>query len=246
MPSSRIALVTGGAGGLGYTICTKLDEKGYRVVLTHSPGNTTIKETLAELKSKGHDFTAYPVDVGDYDSCERCVAQVRKDIGPIDILINNAGITRDMTFRKMGKADWDAVIRTNLDSMFNMTKQVIEGMLERSWGRIINVSSVNGSKGAFGQTNYAAAKAGLIGFAKALAREVASRGITVNVIAPGMIDTDMTRAINEKAHVDWAALIPLGRLGTGDDIAAAACYLASDEAAYITGHVLAVNGGMNM
>ena len=140
MSNARIALVTGGAGGLGYTICTKLDEKGYRVVLTHSPGNTTIKETLAELKAKGHDFTAYPVDVADYDSCQRCVAQVQKDIGPIDILINNAGITRDMTFRKMSKSDWDAVMRTNLDIMFNMTKQVMDGMLERGWGRIINVA----------------------------------------------------------------------------------------------------------
>ncbi|HET6981062.1 MAG TPA: SDR family NAD(P)-dependent oxidoreductase, partial [Myxococcaceae bacterium] len=153
MSTNRIALVTGGAGGLGNSICSKLAEKGYRVVLTHSPTNTTIKETLAEMRGQGREFAAYPVDVSDFDSCQRCVAQVQKEIGPIDILINNAGITRDMTFRKMTKVDWDAVMNTNLDSMFNMTKPVVDGMVDRGWGRVINVSSVNGSKGAFGQTN---------------------------------------------------------------------------------------------
>ena len=247
MPSSRIALVTGGAGGLGYTICTKLDEKGYRVVLTHSPGNTTIKETLADLKSKGHDFTAYPVDVGDYDSCQRCVAQVQKDIGPVDILINNAGITRDMTFRKMGKADWDAVIRTNLDSMFNMTKQVIEGMLERSWGRIVNVSSVNGSKGAFGQTNYAAAKAGIHGFTKSLALEVAKKGVTVNTISPGYIGTKMVMAIpKEVLETKIIPQIPVSRLGKPDEVAGLIIYLCSEEAAFATGANIAINGGQHM
>ena len=195
MSTDRIALVTGGAGGLGTTICAKLHEKGYRVVLTHSPGNTTIKDTLADLKARGHDFHAYPVDVADYDSCQAGVAAIRKDIGPIDILINNAGITRDMTFRKMTKVDWDAVMGTNLDSMFNMTKPICDGMVERGWGRIINVSSVNGSKGAFGQTNYAAAKAGIHGFTKSLALEVAKKGVTVNTISPGYIGTKMVTAI---------------------------------------------------
>ena len=166
------------------------------MVMTHSPGNTSIKETLADIKAKGHDFHAYPVDVADYDSCAALRrAGAAKDVGAVDILINNAGITRDMTFRKMGKADWDTVIRTNLDSMFNMTKPVVDGMVERGWGRIINVCSVNGSKGAFGQTNYAAAKAGMHGFTKALALEVAKKGVTVNTISPGYIGTKMVMAI---------------------------------------------------
>jgi 3-oxoacyl-[acyl-carrier protein] reductase len=160
--------------------------------------------------------------------------------------VSNAGITRDQLLMRMKREDWDAVIATNLTATFMLAQAAVRPMLKQKGGRIIAIGSVVGEVGNAGQTNYAASKAGLIGFAKALAREVASRGITVNVIAPGMIDTDMTRAIAEKAHVDWAAQIPLGRLGTGQDIAAAACYLASDEAAYITGHVLAVNGGMNM
>jgi len=244
----RIALVTGGAGGLGTTICTKLHEKGhYRVVLTHSPGNTTIKETLADLKAKGHDFVAYPVDVADFDSCQRAVAQIQKDVGPIDILINNAGITRDTTFRKMGKGDWDAVMRTNLDSMFNMTKPVLEGMLERSWGRIINVSSVNGSKGAFGQTNYAAAKAGIHGFTKSLALEVAKKGITVNTISPGYIGTKMVTAIpKEVLETKILPQIPVGRLGKPEEVAGLIIYLCSEEAAFVTGANIAINGGQHM
>jgi len=215
--------------------------------MTHSPGNTSIKETLADMKAKGHDFAAYPADVADYDSCQKCVAQVQKDIGPIDILINNAGITRDMTFRKMGKGDWDAVIRTNLDSMFNMTKQVIEGMLERSWGRIINVSSVNGSKGAFGQTNYAAAKAGIHGFTKSLALEVAKKGITVNTISPGYIGTKMVMAIpKEVLETKIIPQIPVSRLGKPDEVAGLIIYLCSDEAAFVTGANIAINGGQHM
>jgi 3-oxoacyl-[acyl-carrier protein] reductase len=166
--------------------------------------------------------------------------------GRLDILVCNAGITRDQLLMRMKREDWDAVLATNLTATFTLAQAAIRPMLKQKGGRIIAVGSVVGQMGNAGQTNYAASKAGLIGFAKALAREVASRGITVNIITPGMIDTDMTRAITEKAAVDWAAQIPLGRLGSGDDVAAAACYLASDEAAYITGHVLAVNGGMNM
>ena len=247
MASTRIALVTGGAGGLGYTICTKLDEKGDRVVMTHSPGNTTIKDTLADMKSKGHEFHAYPVDVADFDSCQRCVAQVQKDVGPIDILINNAGITRDMTFRKMTKADWDAVTRTNLDSMFNMTKPVLDGMLDRGWGRIINVSSVNGSKGAFGQTNYAASKAGIHGFTKSLALEVANKGITVNTISPGYLGTKMVMAIpKEVLETKIIPQIPLGRLGQPEEVAGLIIYLCSDEGAFVTGANIAINGGQHM
>jgi acetoacetyl-CoA reductase len=169
----RVAVITGAMGGLGESISTKMHAAGYRVVATHSPGNTRVKDWLAEHNAAGRKFSAYGVDVADFDSCKECVARVTKDVGPIDILINNAGITKDTTFKKMSKADWDAVIRTNLDSVFNMTKQVMDGMIDRGWGRVINVSSVNGSKGAFGQTNYSAAKAGMHGFTKALALEVA-------------------------------------------------------------------------
>ena len=181
----RVALITGGMGGLGESISTKMHTAGYRVVVTHSPGNTRAKDWLAEHSAAGRKFSAYGVDVANFDSCNECVTCVTKDIGPIDILVNNAGITKDTTFKKMSKADWDAVIRTNLDSVFNMTKQVMDGMTDRGWGRVINVSSVNGSKGAFGQTNYSAAKAGMHGFTKALALEVARKGVTVNTISPG-------------------------------------------------------------
>ena len=169
--SKRVAVITGGMGGLGETISTKMADAGYRVAVTYSPANKTSAKWLAAQKEKGYDFQAFACDVTDYKSSKACVAQVAAEIGPVDILVNNAGITKDMTFRKMGKADWDAVLKTNLNSVFNMTKQVYDGMMDRGWGRIINVSSVNGSKGAFGQTNYAAAKAGMHGFTKSLALE---------------------------------------------------------------------------
>ena len=191
----HVAVITGGMGGLGKSISTKMHAAGYRVAVTHSPGNTKAKDWLAAQKASGREFTAYPVDVSDFESCKECIGQIAKDVGPVDILVNNAGITRDTTFKKMTKNDWDAVIRTNLDSVFNMTKQVLDGMVDRGWGRVINVSSVNGSKGAFGQTNYSAAKAGMHGFTKALALEVARRGVTVNTISPGYIGTKMVTAI---------------------------------------------------
>ena len=191
----RIAVITGGMGGLGDSISAKMHAAGYRVVVTHSPGNTKAKEWISEHKASGREFSAYPVDVADFDSCKECVARIAKEVGPVDILVNNAGITRDTTFKKMSKGDWDSVIRTNLDSVFNMTKQVMDGMVDRGWGRVVNVSSVNGSKGAFGQTNYSAAKAGMHGFTKALALEVARKGVTVNTISPGYIGTKMVMAI---------------------------------------------------
>src|SRR5262245_33865280 len=210
----RVALITGGMGGLGESISTKMHDAGYRVVVTHSLGNKNVTQWLADQKEKGYRFHAYPVDVADYDSCQECVARIQSEVAPIDILVNNAGITRDTTFKKMSKVDWDSVINTNLDSAFNMTKPVCDGMVERGWGRIINVSSVNGSKGAFGQTNYAAAKAGLHGFSKALALEVARKGVTVNTISPGYIGTKMVMAI-PKEVLDSKILpqIPVGRLG---------------------------------
>ncbi|MGA8056473.1 MAG: acetoacetyl-CoA reductase [Burkholderiales bacterium] len=244
---TRVALITGGMGGLGESISTKMHDAGYRVVVTHSPGNKNAAAWLAENKARNYAFSAYPVDVGDFDSCRECVGKVQAEIGPVDILVNNAGITRDTTFKKMTKADWDIVIRTNLDSAFNMTKQVMDAMTDRGWGRVINVSSVNGSKGAFGQTNYSAAKAGMHGFTKALALEVARKGVTVNTISPGYIGTKMVTAIPQEV-LDSKILpqIPLGRLGKPEEIAGLIIYLCSDEAAFVTGANIAINGGQHM
>jgi acetoacetyl-CoA reductase len=247
MAKQRIAVVTGGMGGLGETISTKMASAGYRVVVTYSPANTKYKSWLEEMKGKGHSFAAFPVDVVDYDDCARKCAAIQAEVGPIDILVNNAGITRDMTFRKMTKADWDAVMRTNLDSCFSMTKQVMDGMVDRGWGRVINVSSVNGQKGAFGQTNYSAAKAGIHGFTKALALEVARKGVTVNTISPGYIGTKMVTAI-PKEILDSKILpqIPIGRLGKPDEVAGLIIYLCSEEAAFVTGANISINGGQHM
>jgi acetoacetyl-CoA reductase len=247
MAQQRIALVTGGMGGLGETICTKLADAGYKVVATYSPGNTKHAEWTAEMKKNGYDILAVACDVADIDSCAKAAAEVTSKLGPVDVLINNAGITRDTTFKKMDKLNWDAVIRTNLDSLFNMTKQVADGMVERGWGRIINVSSVNGSKGAFGQTNYSAAKAGVHGFTKALALEVAKKGVTVNTISPGYIGTKMVTAI-PKEVLDSKILphIPVGRLGKPEEVAGLIIYLASEEAAFVTGANIAINGGQHM
>ena len=243
----RVAVITGGMGGLGNSISTKMHATGYRVVVTHSPSNTKAKDWLSEHKASGREFSAYPVDVADFNSCKECVARIAKEVGPVDILVNNAGITRDTTFKKMSKGDWDSVIRTNLDSVFNMTKQVMDGMVERGWGRVVNVSSVNGSKGAFGQTNYSAAKAGMHGFTKALALEVARKGVTVNTISPGYIGTKMVMAI-PKDVLDAKILpqIPLSRLGKPEEIAGLIIYLCSDEAAFVTGANIAINGGQHM
>lgn len=247
MSKQRVVLVTGGMGGLGETISTKMIDAGYRVAVTYSPTNTTHAEWVADMKSRGYDVLAVPCDVADIDSCARAVAEVSERLGPVDVLVNNAGITRDMTFKKMGKVDWDAVMRTNLDSLFNMTKQVADPMVERNWGRIINVSSVNGSKGAFGQTNYSAAKAGVHGFTKALALEVAKKGVTVNTISPGYIGTKMVTAI-PKEVLDTKILpyIPVGRLGKPEEVAGLIIYLASEEAAFVTGANIAINGGQHM
>jgi|SRR5690242_1843121 len=245
--TQRIALVTGGMGGLGEAICMKLARMGIKVVVTYSPGNTKHAEWLKEMAGRDYHFKAYPADVADDQSCAKMVEAVTKEVGPIDILINNAGITRDMTFKKMTKVDWDAVMRTNLDSVFNVTKPIVDGMVERGWGRVINVSSVNGQKGAFGQTNYSAAKAGMHGFTKALALEVARKGVTVNTISPGYIGTKMVLAI-PKDVLDSKIVpqIPLGRLGKPEEVAGLCAYLASDEAAFVTGANIAINGGQHM
>ena len=245
--AQRVAVVTGGMGGLGEAICIKLAKMGYQVVATYSPGNTRAKDWVADMKKQGREFHTVQVDVVDFDSCAKAVKQIESEVGLVDVLVNNAGITRDTTFKKMGKPDWDAVMRTNLDSVFNMTKPVCDGMVDRSWGRIINISSVNGQKGAFGQTNYSAAKAGMHGFTKALALEVARKGVTVNTISPGYIGTKMVLAI-PKEVLDSKIIpqIPIGRLGKPEEVAGLVAYLCSDEAAFVTGANIAINGGQHM
>ncbi len=247
MTKKRTALVTGGMGGLGEAICIKLAALGDTVVTTYSPGNTKAPQWLAAMKALSHTFYAFPCDVTDWNSCQACVQKVNAEVGPVDVLVNNAGITRDMTFKKMDRVNWDAVMHTNLDSVFNMSKQVCDGMVERGWGRIINISSVNGQKGAFGQTNYSAAKAGMHGFTKALSLEVARKGVTVNTISPGYIGTQMVMAI-PKEVLDSKIIpqIPMGRLGKPEEVAGLVAYLASEEAAFVTGANIAINGGQHM
>ncbi len=245
--AERIAVVTGGMGGIGEAISIRLAQSGYKVVATYSPGNRHSDQWLADMKTRGHTFHAVEVDVADFDSCERTAARIREDVGPADILVNNAGITKDATFRKMDKGAWDAVLRTNLDSVFNMTKPLIDGMAERGWGRVINISSVNGQKGAFGQANYSAAKAGMHGFTKALALEYARKGVTVNTISPGYIATKMVMAV-PKEVLDAKILpqIPMGRLGKPEEVAALVAYICTDDAGFLTGANIAINGGQHM
>jgi len=244
---SRVALVTGGMGGLGEAICVKLAALGDVVVTTYSPANQRAERWLGDMRERGYDFRAFPCDVADWDSCVACIRRVTDEIGPVDVLVNNAGVTRDMTFRKMDCVNWNAVMHTNLDSCFNMTKQVCDGMCERGWGRIINISSVNGQKGAFGQTNYSAAKAGMHGFTKALSLEVARKGVTVNTISPGYIGTAMVMAIpHDVLENKILPQIPMGRLGKPEEVAGLVAYLASEEAAFVTGANIAINGGQHM
>jgi acetoacetyl-CoA reductase len=245
--TQRVAVVTGGMGGLGEAICIKLAALGDKVVTTYSPSNNKAQDWLRKMNDMGYGFKAYPCDVTDFDSAKHCVADIAQDLGPVDVLVNNAGITRDMTFKRMTKSDWDAVIHTNLDSVFNMTKQVMDGMVERAWGRVINISSVNGQKGAFGQTNYSAAKAGMHGFTKALALEVAKKGVTVNTISPGYIGTRMVMAIPQDVlEGKILPLIPMSRLGKPEEVAGLVSYLASEEAAFVTGANISINGGQHM
>jgi len=242
--NGKVALVTGASRGIGRAIATRLAEQGATVVAAARGSNA--EDCAAALVAKGLKAEALTLDVTDTAALERVPADLVARHGRLDIVVSNAGITRDQLLMRMKRDDWDAVIATNLTATFVLAQAALKPMLRQRSGRIIAISSVVGQIGNAGQANYAASKAGIIGFVKALAREVASRTITVNAIAPGMIETDMTKAIAERAQVDWAAQIPLGRLGSVDDVAAAVCFLASDEAAYITGHVLAVNGGMYM
>jgi 3-oxoacyl-[acyl-carrier protein] reductase len=240
--SSRVALVTGGSRGIGLAIAHALGGAGAKVAICGRDG------AKAEAAATGLGGTAkgYACDVSDPAQLETLVAAVERDLGPIDILVNNAGITKDNLLFRIGAADWDAVLDTNLKSAFVLTKLAARGMIKRRWGRVVNITSVVGITGNKGQANYAASKAGLIGFTKSVAKELASRNVLVNAVAPGYIDTEMTQAISAEAKTALQAAIPLGRLGTGDDVARAVLFLASDLASYITGQVLVVDGGMVM
>ena len=241
----KVALVTGGTGGIGAAICLKLAKSGAKVA-TNYRNEEKAKAWQAEAKKAGHDIAIYQADVSDFDACQALADQIEKDLGPIDILVNNAGITKDGMFKKMSKEKWDMVMNINLDGLFNITKPLVEGMTDRGWGRIINISSINGQKGQLGQTNYAASKAGMHGFTMALAQEVARKGVTVNTISPGYIGTEMVMAVPEKVREQIIAQIPVGRRGKPEEIAALVTFLCSDDASFITGANLAANGGQHM
>jgi 3-oxoacyl-[acyl-carrier protein] reductase len=242
--ADRVAIVTGASRGIGRAIAAKLAERGAIVVAAARGDNAA--DAVREITAAGGRAEAAAVDVSDAASIEAFVSGVLARHGRVDVLVSNAGIARDQLMLRMKRDDWDAVLATNLTAAFALTQAVLKPMIRQRAGRIIAIGSVVGQAGNAGQANYAASKAGLIGFVKAIALEVASRNITANVVAPGMIDTDMTRALGEKVSEEWAGRIPLQRLGTPEDVAAAVCFLASDEASYITGQVLAVNGGMYM
>ena len=247
MPEKRTALVTGGLGGLGESISRALHDAGHAVLVTHSLGNDHVQAWLAQQAAAGYEFAEYGVDVADYDSSQQLAERIRADGHTVDILVNNAGITRDATLRKLTRDNWDAVLRTNLDSIFNVTKPFCESMVAHGWGRIINISSVNGSKGQFGQVNYAAAKAGIHGFTKSLALEVAKKGVTVNTVSPGYLDTKMVAAVpKEVLESQIISQIPVGRLGQPAEIAALVTFIASESAAFMTGSNVAMNGGQHM
>ncbi|SKC87435.1 3-oxoacyl-[acyl-carrier-protein] reductase [Burkholderia sp. CF099] len=247
MKAERVAFVTGGMGGLGAAISRTLHDAGITVAMSHSIRNDHISTWLVKERDLGRIFHAYEADVTDFDSCERCAKRVLDELKRVDILINNAGITRDATFANMSKADWDAVLRTDLDGLFNMTKPFLPGMVERGYGRIVNIGSVNGSRGAFGQANYSAAKSGVHGFTKAVALEVAKHGVTVNTVSPGYLATEMVQALpHDIMETKILPQIPVGRLGRPEEVAALIAFLCSDEAAFMTGANLAINGGMHM
>jgi acetoacetyl-CoA reductase len=244
--TKRIAYVTGGMGGIGTAITTRLSQSGFTVVAGCGPGSARKDRWIADMRAQGHDVHASEGNVADWESTRAAFEKVHKELGPVDVLVNNAGITRDGTFRRMSIEQWNSVIETNLNSLFNVTKQVIDGMLDRGWGRVINISSVNGQKGQFGQVNYSTAKAGIHGFTMALAQEVASRGVTVNTVSPGYIGTDMVRAIKPEVLEKIVATIPVKRLGTPEEIGSIVAWLASEDSAFATGADFSLNGGLHM
>ena len=244
----RVALITGGVGGIGTAVCKRLAKEGHFIVANYAIPGTEERwnRDMAAVGLNGsHSALAFG-DVTDFDAMGDMVQKIARDHGPVDILVNCAGITRDSTFRKMTQDQWRAVLDTNLDSVFNVTRHVIDGMIERGWGRILNISSVNAVRGQFGQTNYAAAKAGILGFTKSLAQEVIKKGVTVNAISPGYVQTDMVMAIREDVRQQIVSQIPAGRLAMPEEVADAVAFLASENAGYITGTNLSVNGGLHM
>jgi acetoacetyl-CoA reductase len=241
----RVALVTGGTGGIGTAICARLSDMGARVATTYR-NRAKAEAWQTQMKQNGHDVAIYACDVGDYAACTDLVTTIEKDLGPVDILVNNAGITRDTTLKKMTPDLWREVITANLDSVFNMTRPLLPRMAERGWGRVINISSINGQKGQFGQANYSAAKAGMHGFTMAAAQEVARKGVTVNTVSPGYVATDMVMAVSEDVREKIIAQIPVGRLGRPEEIAHVVAFLASENAGFITGANFAANGGQHM
>jgi acetoacetyl-CoA reductase len=245
--TKRVALVTGGTGGIGTSICLALAESGNTVVANYYPADKEQAESwLAENNTAELDLHIAPADVTDFDSCGGMIKQIEADLGPVDILVNCAGITRDKMLKRMTSEQWNAVINTNLNSAFNVTQQVINGMVERGFGRVINISSVNGQKGQFGQANYAAAKAGLHGFTMSVAQETAAKGVTVNTVSPGYIETAMTSAMPEAVLESIVGAVPVGRMGKPEEIAFTVSWLADERNAYTTGANIPVNGGMFM
>ena len=244
----RLALITGGVGGIGTAICKRLAKDGLFVVANYAIPGTEDRwhQAMAASGLNGSSSALAFGDVTDFDAMGEMIRKVEAEHGPVDVLVNCAGITRDATFRKMTPEQWRAVLATNLDSVFNVTRHVIDGMMERGWGRVINISSVNAVRGQFGQTNYAAAKAGILGFTKSLAQEVVRKGVTVNAISPGYVQTEMVMAIREDVRQKIVSEIPAGRLAMPEEVADAVAFLASENAAYITGTNLAVNGGLHM
>jgi acetoacetyl-CoA reductase len=243
--TARVAFVTGGTGGIGTAICREMARLGHRVVTNYRNQEKALA-WQAELKAQGVDVAIVHGDVGDYASCQAMAQEITDKVGAVDILINNAGITRDTTFHKMSPEQWEDVIGTNLSSCFNVTRQFIDGMRTRKWGRIVQISSVNGQKGQYGQANYAAAKAGMHGFTISLAQENAKFGVTVNTVSPGYVGTDMVMAVPEEVRAKIVAHIPIGRLGEPEEIAYAVAFFCADQAAWITGANLSINGGHYM
>ncbi|NIM29222.1 MAG: acetoacetyl-CoA reductase [Gammaproteobacteria bacterium] len=244
--TKRVALVTGGVGELGRAICERLASQGCRVVAMDISIENGAGEWLARMRAHGHDLTLVEGDVTSFDACAATVGEVERLVGPVDILVNCAGITRDARLANMEPDMWNEVLTTNLDSVFNITRQVVDGMTQRGFGRIINISSLNGEKGQFGQTNYSAAKAGMHGFTMALAQEVARKGVTVNTVSPGYMETRMVRAVPEHIREQILEQIPLGRFGRTSEIGAVVGFLASEDASYVTGANFSVNGGHHM
>ncbi len=243
--NQKVAYVTGGMGGIGTAICQRLHKEGFKVIAGCGPTRDHVR-WIGEQAALGYTFYASAGNVGDWDSTVEAFTKSKAEHCVIDVLVNNAGITRDRKYLKMSREDWDMVIETNLNSMFNVTKQVVADMVEKGWGRIINISSVNGAKGQAGQTNYSAAKAGMHGFSMALAQELATKGVTVNTVSPGYIGTDMVKAIREDVLAKIVATVPVNRLGEPSEIASIIAWLASDEGGYATGADFSVNGGLHM